>query len=185
MNKVELRRSLLAQRTALSPQDWQEKSLQICQRLQEFPLFQQAKTILAYHSIRQEPDISSLFELSKHWGFPRCVGRSLTWHYWSPTDALPLQTGRYGVIEPHPGAPIVTPEQVDLILIPAIACDAQGYRLGYGAGFYDRLLGDRPWQMIPTIGITFEAMRLPSLPHDDWDQPLQMICTEQGLLMAA
>ncbi|MGA7938162.1 MAG: 5-formyltetrahydrofolate cyclo-ligase [Kovacikia sp.] len=162
---------------------WREKSLQICNCLQASALFAEAKTILAYFSLRQEPDLSGLFSVSKTWGFPRCVEKSLDWHSWSFQESLPLQTGAFGILEPHPDAPRLSPEQVDLILVPAIACDRQGYRLGYGGGFYDRLLTKPEWATKPTVGIVFDFARLLELPHDSWDQPLQAVCSEAGFFL--
>jgi 5-formyltetrahydrofolate cyclo-ligase len=185
MNKAELRRSLLQTRHQLSTEVWQAQSAQICDRLQTSSQFQQAQTILAYFSFRQEPDLSPLFSLDKIWGFPRCVGQSLSWHQWIPTDVASLQTGKYGILEPSPQAPIVPPESVDLILVPCVACDDCGYRLGYGGGFYDRLLTSPEWQRISTIGITFAFAHLPQLPIDTWDQPLHSVCTEDRLWQIA
>lgn len=181
-NKVELRRSLLKQRQALPVEVWRQNSDRLCAHLQVCDLFAQAQTVLAYFSVRQEPDLSPLFHLEKHWGFPRCVGKSLVWHQWSPTQAAPLQTSRFGIQEPHPDCPLLEVEQVDLILVPAIACDVRGYRLGYGGGFYDRLLSTPEWATKLTIGIIFESAKLACLPPDPWDQPLGAICTEKGLL---
>lgn len=160
---------------------WRQKSIQLCDHLQASSLFTQARTVLGTFSTRQEPDLSPLFkaESDKVWGFPRCQDRGLIWHAWSSED--PLQVGAYGIREPHPELPILSPEPVDLILVPAIACDLQGYRLGYGGGFYDRLLSHPAWQAKPTIGIVFESARLAALPVDPWDQPLGMVCTEAGL----
>jgi 5-formyltetrahydrofolate cyclo-ligase len=177
-DKPTLRRSLLKSRQSLDVQTWQAKSLQLCDRLQALPQFINAKTILAYFSVRQEPDLSSLFHLDKTWGFPRCVATDLIWHYWSPQSCLPLQTGAFGIREPHPETPVVDAQQVDLMLVPAIACDQGGYRLGYGGGFYDRCLSNPTWTNMFTIGIVFDFARLAQLPHDSWDLPLQGVCTE-------
>ncbi len=174
--KAQLRRILLKKRQALPQSVWREKSDRICQHLQSFPLFQEAKTILAYLSIRQEPDLTSLFTANRQWGFCRCLGQSLAWHAWQPGDKL--KAGAYGILEPDPDAPSLSPNEVDLILVPAIACDYQGYRLGYGGGFYDRLLNTPQWANIPTIGIIFNFAYLPQLPTDPWDKPLHQICTE-------
>ena len=92
-----------------------------------------------------------------------------------------LQRGAYGIPEPHPTAPTLEPAQVDLILVPCVACDFRGYRLGYGGGFYDRLLSSGEWASKPTIGIVFEFAYLPQLPIDPWDKMLQSVCTETGL----
>ncbi|GAB4377927.1 MAG: 5-formyltetrahydrofolate cyclo-ligase [Elainellaceae cyanobacterium] len=179
--KTLLRRSLLSQRQSLSTEAWRYRSDRLCEHLQNSTLFAQSQTILAYFSIRQEVDLSPLFTYPKRWGFPRCVEKTLFWHLWSPTDALPLQAGKYGILEPDSAAVSIAPDEVDLVLVPAIACDMRGYRLGYGGGFYDRLLSSPPWVAKPTIGIVFEFARLPELPIDDWDCPLQAVCTEAGL----
>ncbi|MEM6425630.1 MAG: 5-formyltetrahydrofolate cyclo-ligase, partial [Cyanobacteria bacterium P01_D01_bin.128] len=62
-------------------------------------------------------------------------------------------------------------------------CDVKGYRLGYGGGYYDRMLSDSRWANKPTIGIVFEYARLPALPRQPWDRPLDGICTESGLFL--
>src|SRR5689334_714019 len=131
MGKTELRRTLLKTRQLMSTAEWKQKSYLICQNLFNSSQFNQAKTILAYFSFRQEPDLSLLFtQTSQRLGFPRCVGDSLFWHHWTPNDTV--KTGAYGITEPHPEASTIAPEEVDLILIPCVACDSQGYRLGYG-----------------------------------------------------
>jgi 5-formyltetrahydrofolate cyclo-ligase len=180
MEKAELRRSLLKARQSMTVEEWQEKSHWLCDRLQSSPLFQQAQTVLAFFSTRQEPDLSSLFELNKVWGFPRCVGKLLSWHQWSPRSEIALTAGAYGIMEPSADAPELDAGQVDLILVPSVACDQQGYRLGYGGGYYDRLLSLPEWANQTTIGIVFEAARVVNLPIDPWDRPLHNICTEAG-----
>jgi 5-formyltetrahydrofolate cyclo-ligase len=177
LDKAELRRVLLEKRQSMSVEEWREKSDRICRQLQNCTLFTQAKTILAYFSVRQEPDLSPLFADSQYrWGFPRCIGKSLTWHFYTPLDTV--QIGAYGITEPHPQAPIVHPEAVDLILVPSVACDYQGYRLGYGGGYYDRLLSSPGWVSKSTIGIVFDFAYLPQLPVDSWDKPLQAVISE-------
>jgi 5-formyltetrahydrofolate cyclo-ligase len=180
MDKVELRRSLLKKRKSLCKQEWQEKSDRIVSHLLASPIFSPGKTILAYFSYRQEPDLNSLFH-HKHynWGLPLCVGDNLVWHAWKPGDEI--QIGAYGICEPVPSAPTILPSAVDLILVPAVACDYRGYRLGYGGGYYDRLLSSPMWRSKPTIGIVFEFAYLPQLPTDPWDIPLHSVCTEEGL----
>ncbi|MFM6629131.1 MAG: 5-formyltetrahydrofolate cyclo-ligase, partial [Microcystis panniformis] len=105
--KAQLRKQLIAQRRSLPKHIWQENSQQLCKNLQSLPLFQHAKTILAYFSYRQEPDLSSLFCQHHRWGFPRCDGDSLTWHCWTADD--PLELNRYGIYEPTAIAPLILP----------------------------------------------------------------------------
>ena len=82
--KKQLRTEIITKRASLSATDWQEKSKKICKNLENHLLFQEAKTILAYFSIRQEPDLTTLFSTNHKWGFPRCVNKSLIWHSWQP-----------------------------------------------------------------------------------------------------
>ena len=181
LTKTELRKSLLQTRKSLSPEAWREKSDRLCNHLQTSSLFTQAKTILAYFSFRQEPDLSPLFTIPKKWGFPRCVGKDLSWHIWQPGDLL--HTGAYGILEPLPDAPKIDQSEVDLILVPAVGCDLRGYRLGYGGGYYDRMFSKAEWESKIAIGIIFEFALRAQLPVDSWDRPLYGICTESGLEM--
>jgi 5-formyltetrahydrofolate cyclo-ligase len=176
LDKSTLRREILLQRQSLSPTEWQVKSNQISDRLKSITLFQEAQTILAYFSFRQEPDLSTLFSWDKTWAFPRCVGKSLVWHSWQP--GTELNTGKYGIQEPLDTAPAIEPAIADLILVPTVACDDQGYRLGYGGGFYDRLLSCDRTLNIPTIGIIFDSACGIPLPKDPWDMKLNFSCTE-------
>lgn len=181
--KLSLRRHLLAQRQAIAPAQWRQKSDRLCRQLQQAGLWQPGDVVLAYFSTRQEPDLSPLFTSNTKvsWGFPRCVGKQLYWHRWSPHSLLPLQTNRYGIAEPHPDAPCLSAAAVKLMLVPAVACDRNGYRLGYGGGFYDRLLSQPDWAALPTVGIVFSEALLPQVPKSPWDLPLKTVCTDQGL----
>ena len=181
-SKQLLRRKIISQRQALSHQIWREKSDRLCHNLQALPLFQEAKTILAYFSLKKEPDLSILFKQKDqhNWGFPRCVNKELIWHLWQPEAKI--KKGNYGVYEPDLNLPLIKVQEVDLILVPALACDTQGFRLGYGAGYYDRMLSNSSWQSIPTIGIVFEQYVYSQLPRDQWDQKLDFVATELRIL---
>jgi 5-formyltetrahydrofolate cyclo-ligase len=139
---------------------------------------QEAKQILAYFSIHQEPDLSPLFSLEKIWGFPIVEGKGLLWYPWKPGD--PVAEGAYGIPVPAVQTTPIALETVDLILVPAVAMDRLGYRLGYGGGFYDRLLASPEGQTRRTIGIVYEFALLPELPYEDWDRPLGGWCTEES-----
>jgi 5-formyltetrahydrofolate cyclo-ligase len=185
LDKKVLRQDLLQQRQALSVRDWTEKSKTICKHIARSQWFQNAETILVYLSVRQEPDLSTLWTrdaASKHWGLPRCVGKTLAWHQYNPCVPEQLQPGAYGILEPLPTLPVIEPDAVDLILVPAVACDRRGCRLGYGGGFYDRLLAQPEWANKPTIGIVFEFAYLEHLDADSWDRPMRSVCTEKGFM---
>jgi 5-formyltetrahydrofolate cyclo-ligase len=182
--KANLRRRLLKARLSIPPQVWQEKCDRICTNLLNWDYFRQCRVVLAYTSFRNEPDLSPLANHHLHWGLPRCVGKQMHWHHWSIHSKWPLQKGAYNITEPHPESPPVDLNLVDLILVPAVACDVRGYRLGYGGGYYDRMLSQTTWRKTPTIGIVFEYARLPAVPRDVWDRPMPGVCTESGLFLA-
>jgi len=176
--KKQLRQSLLSQRRQIPHQIWQQKSQALCDRISNWQTFQQAQNILAFTSFRQEPDLSSLWQRFPHktWGFSRCIEKELIWHQIAIADFNNnMRSGAFGILEPCHDSPLMDLEKIDLILIPAVACDRRGYRLGYGGGFYDRWL---PNSTGVKAGIIFDEFYLDTLPSDIWDVPLNAIVTE-------
>ena len=90
-----------------------------------------------------------------------------------------LVTHRFGMLEPNTKCPIFPPDQLQLILVPGIAFDLNGYRLGYGKGFYDRFLPICPNAV--TIGIAFQVQLVEDTYPQPWDVPVQHIFTEKGM----
>jgi 5-formyltetrahydrofolate cyclo-ligase len=183
--KAQLRTSLLAQRRALSPTDRAQRSDRICHHLRQLPAIRSAPQLLTYRSIRQEPDLTGLTRLvATTWGLPRTVGPDLTWHHWQPHQSdqpdQALRIGPYGIEEPAADWPILEPIPSTVILVPAIAIDRLGYRLGYGGGYYDRLFSHPTWASLTKIGITFDLGAFDSIPIDPWDIPLNGTCSEIG-----
>lgn len=103
----------------------------------------------------------------------------LVFRTWEPGAAL--VTSRFGIDEPSPDRPTARPQHA---LVPLLAFDDDGYRLGYGGGFYDRTLavlradGTGP---LLAIGVGLEAQRRPSLPREPFDQPLDWLLTEASV----
>jgi 5-formyltetrahydrofolate cyclo-ligase len=180
LSKPALRDRLLQSRQGIDPRQWQERSQKLCSVLSQFLPPDRPLTLLGYQSFRQEPDLGNLFALDRFsWGMPRCVGKNLVWHQWQIGDTLEID--RYSIRTPAATAPPIEPATVDFMLVPCLAADRRGYRLGYGGGYYDRLLADCAWQQIPTIGIVFADAYLPTLPNDPWDRSLNFICTESAI----
>ncbi len=105
-------------------------------------------------------------------------GAPLIFRAWEPGDAL--KTGAFGVPVPEDAAPELEPE---IVLAPLLAFDDEGFRLGYGAGFYDRTLkGLRAGGSITAIGIAFDEQRLEAAPHDAYDEALDWVLTPTGAI---
>jgi 5-formyltetrahydrofolate cyclo-ligase len=93
-----------------------------------------------------------------------------------PAPAAPTGVPGTGELE----ADALAPEALGLLLIPALACDAAGIRLGYGGGWYDRLRADPAWARVPALAVLPEGCRVEQLPRDPWDVPLHGWLDEQG-----
>lgn len=103
-------------------------------------------------------------------------GRPLVFRAWRPGDAM--DKGVWGIPQPRPEQPVVEP---DILLVPLLAFDAQGRRLGYGGGFYDRTLaGLRARKRIVAVGLAYDAQRIDAVPHLDYDQRLDWVLTPSG-----
>lgn len=104
-------------------------------------------------------------------------GQPLMFREWTP--GAPMTTGPFGVAVPASGRWC----EPDILIVPMLAFDGLGYRLGYGGGFYDRTLARLRGNggHVQAIGIAYAAQRTDSLPRDATDQPLDAIVTEQGL----
>ncbi len=93
-----------------------------------------------------------------------------------------LRPGAYGILEPPPERAVeVVQAQVDLVVVPGVAFGEHGERLGYGQGYYDRLLAQLPDRVV-TVGLAFEVQVFPCLPQDPHDVPVQLIITEERIL---
>ncbi len=161
-------------------------SARICHQISRAPLFRGARQIFLYMPLRSEIDLRSLGAQypDKIWGIPRCLpGVQLAWHRWSPGDPNTLCRGGFGLSEPTADAPRLDPEAVDLILVPGLAFDVWGGRLGYGKGYYDRFLCRYP--QAHTVGICAHDCFLSTpLPCDPWDVLMRGVVTDRGLFPA-
>ena len=91
-----------------------------------------------------------------------------------------MESGRWGISEPKATCPPVNPQEIDLILIPGVAFDCDGNRLGYGAGFYDRFLPLLK-EDVPRIGWTFFCQIFERIPAEPHDQTMRMLISEEGI----
>lgn len=182
--KEALRKRLAALRRSLSAEARAERAQRACQLLAAEPSFVSAQLVLAYAPLRFELDPGPLLErawaLGKTVALPRVIEGSgeLALHVYCAGDEL-AESG-FAVREPLPTAPCVAPEQVQLVLVPALAFDGSGFRLGYGKGFYDRLLPRLAHA--ERVGLAFELSLLPEIPAEPHDVPMHRVVTEKRVL---
>lgn len=142
-------------------------------------------TISGYWPIRSEPDLRPLLAALSAGGREIALpvvpapDQPLRFHAWQPGDAL--VAGPLGTVTPHPDRPERPPA---IMLVPLLAFDRKHRRLGYGGGFYDRTISGLRATGRPlfTIGIGYAGLEIAEVPTDPWDQTLDAILTEDGLL---
>ncbi len=155
-------------------------SVQICAHLETFIHEHQARVVLGYRAFRDEPQlerlVAALSEVSFLTTRAGANGSLSLYGFQSATVR-----NRFGILEPPEEAVSAESEVVDLVLVPGLLFTTTGDRLGYGGGYYDRLLpGLRP--DIPRVGITRQALIVPTLPLEPFDAPMTHLCSEAGVL---
>ena len=132
-----------------------------------------------YHALPEEADPSQLLarlvELGCQIAFPRVAAKDQALEFHHVPDGDVLEPGSFGIPEPLAHWPRARP---GLLIVPLLAFDAQGHRLGYGGGFYDRTLA---LLKVPAVGIAYAGQQVASLPHGPHDMALDMVVTEQGV----
>jgi 5-formyltetrahydrofolate cyclo-ligase len=174
-NKSELRTSARRTRKALIHPGFARK---IARHAEQLGIVKDM-VVGGYHALPDEAEpaelLARLVELGCQVAFPRVAARDqpLEFHHVSGGDVL--EPGSFGIPEPLSHWPKARP---GLLLVPLLAFDAHGHRLGYGGGFYDRTLA---LLKVPAIGIAYAGQEVASLPHDSHDAKLDAVLTECGL----
>lgn len=178
--KRALRRSLKAHPTAPGSTVSDMASRSACERLTRLRAVVDAQAVVAYAALIGEVDLgSALCRLGARPVFwPRLVGDTLEFRRSAPQDLRPV--GRHGLLEPVDGTRLAGAGDGVVFLVPGLAFDRAGTRLGRGAGMYDRALSDFPSAV--RIGVACEARVRASLPADPWDVPMHLVVTESRLL---
>lgn len=142
---------------------------------------------MLYSPIGSEIDISPIaraaFKAGKRVAYPRCIANTyeMAFHYVdSPERLVP---GSYGILEPDEAMPVLDKREVCergkcICIIPALIYDKQGYRIGYGKGYYDRYLSDFNGTK---LGVSYSELILDKLPHGRFDLHTDLIVTERGV----
>ena len=176
--KAALRRQLLADRARLSPDQRAAAARALRDAILELPQVQMAGTIAAYYSLSSEPDTHGLvYALWKRGGYVLLPllrpDADLDWASYEGPDSL--RPGPRGLAEPaEPPRGVDAVARADLVLVPALAVDRGGVRLGRGGGSYDRALA-RVAPGIPTIALVYDGELLDEVPADDHDQRVRLV----------
>lgn len=185
---AQLRRTLRQQRRQLTSYQRQVSAHSLCQYLLSYPIFQQAHHIGSYLAQQGEQDPAGLMQqtIDKQWYLPIVQERPTRQLYFAPYQSGdPLQFNQYHIPEPIvPRPQWVESQALDCLLVPLVAFNAQGWRLGMGGGYYDRTLAYQRQQPLAKpylIGIAHRFQLVDSLPYNEWDIPLHAIATEQGI----
>jgi 5-formyltetrahydrofolate cyclo-ligase len=170
-------------RDAIPPADRARLSAQVCARARHLLAGAGAKTVMVYVSFRSEVETAGLMaELRRthRVAGPRVAAAG-------SMDAMllgdqPLVRSRLGIMEPPATAEVVPPESIDAVLVPGLAFDPDGFRLGYGGGYYDRFLARCARAL--RVGLAFEAQMVDSVRPHGRDEPLHHIVTERRVIDA-
>jgi 5-formyltetrahydrofolate cyclo-ligase len=177
--KAEMRASLRAQLKSLSREERTAQSEQACSLLQKQAVWRNSCSILFYSPLRDELDLSPLWEVAaserKIIALPRFIAEQNVYEARRlENHSQSLVPGRFGILEPKPECHTFPLNQLDLVLIPGVAFDLNGRRLGRGKGFYDRLLR----QVCGTkCGAAFDQQIQPHVPAEPHDIYLNCILT--------
>lgn len=181
--KQQLRQKMLRMRNSLSEQERKEMNEQLLRRLLLLPLYREAATILTYVSTKTEADTHSLIERAiadgKHVAVPKCgEGRSMEFYeIWSLDQLSP---GVMGILEPRGDTDILT-DSGALVIVPGLAFDHLGARVGYGGGYYDRYLYQHP--DMSAVGFFYHTQEVEYIECAPHDQRLSCIVTDERLIV--
>jgi 5-formyltetrahydrofolate cyclo-ligase len=185
MNPIDAKRSLrttmLARRGTPSAEERGAAAAGLLATMRRERPIEAAAVVSGFWPIKDEIDIrplmAELHDKGCQLALPVVQGRGLPllFRAWRPGD--PLEAGVFGTLQPSAEHKVLEP---DALLVPLLACDADGWRLGYGGGFYDRtLFGLRARHKVTAIGIGFDGQIVPEVPHGPDDQRLDWMLTDR------
>lgn len=174
MDKTELRREIRTRKRAMTEAEIEERSAKLAQLFFASRAYQNAKTIYGYLPYNQEvrtvPMLERALKDGKKVAVPKVYGEEMKFLYLD--DLTAVAKGYAGIPEPIADEPVAHAETA-LVLMPGLAFDPQGHRIGYGGGFYDKFLAAEPNH--PTLALCYEFQMLPKLDVEDHDIPVDTV----------
>ena len=174
MDKKELRRTIRERKRAMTKEEILSRSEKLGQLFAQSDAYKAAKTIYGYLPYNQEvrtvPILEQALRDGKRVAVPKVYGEEMRFLYLD--DLTKVETGYAGIPEPIADEPIADDETA-LVLMPGLAFDPQGHRIGYGGGFYDKFLAAEPNH--PTLALCYEFQILPELNTEEHDIPVDTV----------
>lgn len=185
--KNALRQGFLAKRRALEYGVKRALDQKITSRLQSFDKWRNASSIFLFASLPDEIDTRPLIDLA--WREGRLVGlpriedsRKGIMRFYQCENFSQLDKGPFSLWQPASTCPPLT-ELPDLLVLPGLAFDNKGGRLGYGKGFYDRYLAHQKLDVCFLLGLCYAFQLVDAVPQEKTDFPVNGICTDEGFLL--
>ncbi len=185
MDKIQIRQNMLKIRSSISNQDRTAFSDKIMSHLTHSNAFIAASHVASFVDFRDEVNMTPINNYILNHKKSLCLpyidmkNKRMTFH--SVYTLSELKLSKYGILEPDPKLhPEVNLSLIDFVLTPGVAFDKNGFRLGYGGGFYDRFF-EKLNPEVPKFGIAFSIQQLDSIPVEAHDLPLTALITEKGL----
>ena len=174
MDKKELRRQIREQKRAMTEAEIVEKSEKLGALFAASVLYQNAKTIYGYLPYNQEvrtiPMLEQALRDGKVVAVPKVIGDEMV--FIRMDDLTQVEKGYAGIPEPIANGPAADDPHA-LVLMPGLAFDPQGHRIGYGGGFYDRFLASEPEH--PTLALCYDFQMLPHVETEEFDIPVDCV----------
>lgn len=174
MDKRELRKKIREQKREMTPQEIKTASAQLVQMFLKTELYRNAKTLYGYLPYNQEvrtvPILQQALTDGKGVAVPKVYGDEMKFIYL--TDLNQVADGYAGIPEPIADGPVAD-DPTALVLMPGIAFDKEGHRIGYGGGFYDKFLAREPNH--PTIALCYGFQVVEELPTEEFDVPVDCV----------
>ena len=180
-----LRSKCLEERRGIPKEQKAELEYKICEHIINSASYKYYDTLLLYAALYDEADLSLLAKTAitdgKRVAFPRCIPESNTMLFHYVEDTSQLITGSFGIAEPPEELPVYKPGNAScsVCFIPAVAADKDGYRVGYGGGYYDRFLSDYSGT---SAAVIFSRFLFERVPRGVYDVRTDLIVTEGGFL---
>ena len=175
MTKAELRKTIRIRLAALSAETQAEKSAAICRAISRTPQWQSARTVGFFSPLSTEPNVDLLWAVlgERTVCYPRLMEKDEMVFLSVPNREALLESSRWNLLEPpHRDEHVVSPADLDLLLVPGVAFTPDGHRMGRGKGCYDRFLAQC---RAVTFGVCFAEQVIPRLPMEDHDRPVNEV----------